>query len=147
MYLSMLLLLPLLGIFIIYSNDYYYNKKNLSYNTIAFTVSILDLILSLIILLEYDYSNNQFQFIESNYFLNYFNIYIGLDGISIYFVILTNIIIPLAILSNWNSIKDKKEAYLIIMLLLQTLLLGVFLVLDYLLFYIFLKVHYLLYFY
>jgi NADH-ubiquinone oxidoreductase chain 4 len=137
MYLSLLLLLPLLGIFVIYSNDYYNNSKILSSNTIAFSVSILDLIISLLILLEYDYSNNQFQFIETNYFLNYFNLYMGLDGISIYFVILTNIIIPLAILSNWNSIKDKKKAYLVIMLLLQTLLLGVFLVLDYLLFYIF----------
>lgn len=136
MYLSLLLILPLLGIFVIYSNDYY-NNKILSSNTIAFSISILDLIISILILLEYDYSNNQFQFIETNYFLNYFNLYMGLDGISIYFVILTNIIIPLAILSNWNSIKNKKKAYLVIMLLLQTLLLGVFLVLDYLLFYIF----------
>jgi len=137
MYLSLLILLPLLGIFFIYSNDYYYNKNSLSNNTIAFTISIIDLIISLVILLEYDYSNNQFQFIESNYFFNNLNLYIGIDGISIYFVLLTNIIIPLAILSNWNSIKDKKKAYLVIMLLLQSLLLGVFIVLDYLLFYIF----------
>jgi NADH-ubiquinone oxidoreductase chain 4 len=137
MYLSLLILLPLLGIFFIYSNDFYFNKNNLSNNTIAFTISIIDLIISLIILLEYDYSNNQFQFIESNYFFNNLNLYLGIDGISIYFVILTNIIIPLAILSNWNSIKDKKKAYLVIMLLLQSLLLGVFVVLDYLLFYIF----------
>jgi NADH-ubiquinone oxidoreductase chain 4 len=100
MYLSLLILLPLLGIFFIYSNDYYYNKNSLSNNTIAFTISIIDLIISLIILLEYDYSNNQFQFIESNYFFNNLNLYLGIDGISIYFVILTNIIIPLAILSN-----------------------------------------------
>ena len=137
MYLSLLLLIPLLGIFIIYSNDYYDNSKNLSSNTVAFIISILDLIISLLILLEYDYSNNQFQFIESNYFLNYFNIYLGLDGISIYFVILTNIIIPLAILSNWNSIRNNKKSYLVLILLLQTLLLGVFIVLDFLLFYIF----------
>jgi NADH-ubiquinone oxidoreductase chain 4 len=137
MYLSLLILLPLLGIFFIYSNDFYFNKNSLSNNTIAFTISIIDLIISLIILLEYDYSNNQFQFIESNYFFNNLNLYLGIDGISIYFVILTNIIIPLAILSNWNSIKDKKKAYLVIMLLLQSLLLSVFVVLDYLLFYIF----------
>ena len=100
MYLSLLILLPLLGIFFIYSNDFYFNKNSLSNNTIAFAISIIDLIISLIILLEYDYSNNQFQFIESNYFFNNLNLYLGIDGISIYFVILTNIIIPLAILSN-----------------------------------------------
>jgi NADH-ubiquinone oxidoreductase chain 4 len=139
MLLSLLLLIPLLGVIILYSNNYYNNsKENIkSANIIALIITILDLIISLIILLQYDYSNNQFQFIESNYFLNYFNIYLGIDGLSIYFVLLTNIIMPIVLLSNWNSIKNKKFSYLIIILLLQSLLLGVFIVLDYLLFYIF----------
>ena len=68
---------------------------------------------------------------------NFYDIYLGVDGISIYFVLLTTIIMPIALLSNWNSIKENIKSYLIIMLLLETLLLAVFLVLDILLFYIF----------
>jgi len=69
--------------------------------------------------------------------ITYYDFYLGLDGLSIYFVILTTIILPIALLSNWTSIKDNIRSYLIIMLLLETLLLAVFLVLDILLFYIF----------
>jgi len=69
--------------------------------------------------------------------MNLFDVYLGVDGISIYFVLLTTIIMPIAILSNWNSITENVKSYLIIMLLLETLLLAVFLVLDILLFYIF----------
>ena len=69
--------------------------------------------------------------------LSFYDIYLGLDGISIYFVLLTTIIMPIALLSNWNSIINNVKSYLIIMLLLETLLLAVFLVLDILLFYIF----------
>ena len=67
----------------------------------------------------------------------YYDIYLGVDGLSIYFVLLTTIIMPIALVSNWNSIKQNIKSYLIIMLLLESLLLGVFLVLDMLLFYIF----------
>jgi NADH-ubiquinone oxidoreductase chain 4 len=69
--------------------------------------------------------------------INEYNFYLGVDGISIYFVLLTTIIMPIAILANWKSISENIQWYLIIMLLLETLLLAVFLVLDILLFYIF----------
>nr|YP_010743656.1 NADH dehydrogenase subunit 4 [Diaporthe sojae]WET30402.1 NADH dehydrogenase subunit 4 [Diaporthe sojae] len=69
--------------------------------------------------------------------MSFFDIYLGIDGLSIYFVLLTTIIMPIALLSNWNSITENIISYLIIMLLLETLLLAVFLVLDILLFYIF----------
>ncbi len=84
---------------------------------------------------------------KNNMILSFFDLYLGIDGLSIYFVLLTTLIMPIAILSNWNSITENIKSYLIIMLLLETLLLAVFLVLDILLFYIFLKVYYLLYFY
>ena len=62
---------------------------------------------------------------------NYFDIYLGVDGISIYFILLTTIIMPIALLSNWNSIKENVKSYLIIMLLLETLLLASFYVIRY----------------
>ena len=86
----------------------------------------------------FDFSSKQFQFIEEQYQISNFDIYLGVDGLSIYFVLLTTIIMPIAILSNWNSIQSENvKSFLVIMLALETLLLAVFLVLDILLFYIF----------
>jgi NADH-ubiquinone oxidoreductase chain 4 len=139
MLLSSLLIIPILGIFLISSTISYEseNTKIIYYKNIAFITSIVNLIISLIIYILFDFSNNQFQFVQEHYDLSYFDIYLGIDGISVYFVLLTTIIMPIAILSNWNSITENIKSYLILMLLLETLLLAVFLVLDILLFYIF----------
>jgi NADH-ubiquinone oxidoreductase chain 4 len=136
MVLSTLLLIPLIGIFLISSNNSYSNNNKRD-KVIALITSLINLVLSLIIFILFDFSSNQFQFVQEHYNINYFDVYLGIDGISIYFVLLTTIIMPIAILSNWNSITENIKSYLIIMLLLETLLLGVFLVLDILLFYIF----------
>lgn len=134
-----LLLTPLLGIFLISSFTFFeLNLKNTRYyQYIALNFSVLNLILSFIIFILFDSSNNQFQFVQENSNVKLFNLYLGIDGISIYFILLTTIIIPIAILSNWNSIKENMKSYLIIILLLEVLLLIVFLVLDILFFYIF----------
>jgi len=139
MLLSCLLLIPIIGILLIYNGVSYKSEelKGTYYKYIALTTSTLNLVISLIIYMLFDFSSNQFQFVQEDYDLSLFNIYLGVDGISIYFVLLTTIIMPIAILSNWNSITDNVKSYLIIMLLLETLLLGVFLVSDILLFYIF----------
>ena len=75
------------------------NNKNF-YKKIAFIASILNLIISLIIYILFDFSNNQFQFIQEHYDLSFYDIYLGVDGISIYFVLLTTIIMPIALVSN-----------------------------------------------
>jgi len=144
MLLSSLLLIPLVGIFLISSTISYESGggfaaeiKSIYCKNIALLVSVLNLIISLIIYILFDFSSNQFQFVQEHYDLSFFDVYLGIDGISIYFVLLTTIIMPIAILSNWNSITENIRSYLIIMLLLETLLLAVFLVLDILLFYIF----------
>lgn len=138
MLLSSLLLIPLIGIFIISSvTSYDLTIKTINLKKIALITSLLNLIISLILYTLFDFSSNQFQFVQEHYELSFFDIYLGVDGISIYFVLLTTIIMPIALLSNWNSITENIKYYLIIMLLLETLLLAVFLVLDILLFYIF----------
>ena len=139
MVLFSLLLVPIIGIFLIYSTiSYQVNQTNILYiKNIALTSSIINLIISLIIYALFNFSSNQYQFVQEHYNLSFFDVYLGVDGISIYFVLLTTIIMPIALLSNWNSIVENVRSYLIIMLLLETLLLGVFLVLDILLFYIF----------
>nr|YP_010963380.1 NADH dehydrogenase subunit 4 [Harringtonia lauricola]WNK75969.1 NADH dehydrogenase subunit 4 [Harringtonia lauricola] len=139
MLLSFLLLVPIIGIFFIAGTiSYEYKVVNVSYyKNIALITSIINLIISLIVYMLFDSDNNQYQFVQEQYNLNYFDVYLGVDGISIYFVLLTTIIMPIAILSNWNSITENIKSYLIIMLLLETLLLAIFLVLDILLFYVF----------
>ena len=148
MILLILLVLPLLGIFIIATNLLgYINNKNLNNLNTQLTLknikmvglisSIVNLIISLIIFITFDFSSNQYQFVQEYHEWNNFNIYLGVDGISIYFVLLTTIISPIALLSNWTSITENIKSYVIIILLLETLLLAVFLVLDILLFYIF----------
>jgi NADH-ubiquinone oxidoreductase chain 4 len=70
------------------------------YKKIAFITTILNLIVSLIIYMLFDFSHNQFQFIQENLDLSFYDIYLGVDGVSIYFVLLTTIIMPIALVSN-----------------------------------------------
>ena len=148
MLLTLLLLVPVLGIFTISASMTYdlspnsshalQGEKNIKHiKIIALFTSIVNLLISLVIFIMFDFSINQFQFVQEYHQISYFDLYLGLDGLSIYFVLLTTIITPVALLSNWNSINHNVRSYVIIILLLETLLLAVFLVLDILLFYIF----------
>lgn len=140
MLLILLLLVPLIGIFTVSTISF--NKENYSSSLtqvkfIALFTSVINLFISLIVFIMFNFSNNQFQFVQEYHKISSFDFYLGVDGLSIYFVLLTTIIIPVSLLSNWNSITENVKSYLIIILLLETLLLAVFLVLDILLFYIF----------
>jgi len=133
-----LILMPMLGIFFIFTYNTYDLKvytKNLK--IIALSVTIINLVISLIIWLLYDNSSKHFQFVQEHYIIGYYDFYLGIDGLSIYFILLTTLIMPISIISNWKSIDNKIKYFLIIMLLLETLLLTIFLVLDILMFYIF----------
>ena len=137
--LSLLLIIPIIGIFII-STTISYDTREESIKRIkiiGLTTSIINLLISLFIFIIFDYSSNQFQFVQEYHQISYYDFYLGIDGLSIYFVLLTTIIMPISLLSNWTSISDNIRSYVIIILLLETLLLAVFLVLDILLFYIF----------
>lgn len=136
----LLLLIPLIGISLVTIETNYGLSlvNNIKIKSIALTTTIINLIVSLIMFILFDFSSKQFQFIEEHYQVSYFDVYLGVDGLSIYFILLTTIIMPVAILSNWNSIQSQNVlSFVVIMLLLETLLLAVFLVLDILLFYIF----------
>jgi NADH-ubiquinone oxidoreductase chain 4 len=143
MLLLSLLFVPLIGIFVIITN---LHSLFVSFNSyvylklikwIALSASIVNFIISLVVFILFDFSYNQFQFVQEPYDIMEYNIYLGIDGISIYFILLTTIIMPVALLSNWTSISENVKWYLILILMLETLLLAVFLVLDIFLFYIF----------
>jgi NADH-ubiquinone oxidoreductase chain 4 len=96
MFLLLLIIIPLIGIFIISS----LNKNTVNLKIIALMTSLLNAIVSFVILIFFNSSSNNFQFVQEHYNIQSFDIYLGIDGISIYFVILTTIIMPIGILSN-----------------------------------------------
>jgi NADH-ubiquinone oxidoreductase chain 4 len=98
MLLSSLLLVPILGIVTLIGLGKTQTKNLL--RTISLSATIINLFISIIILLLFDNSTNQFQFVQEYYSLNQFDIHLGVDGLSIFFVILTTIIMPIALLSN-----------------------------------------------
>src|SRR5713226_8803933 len=102
MLLTLLLCIPLLGIFTISAGMSYNisNSNTILIKKVFITTIILNLLVSLLIFFLFDYSSNQFQFVKEYYEISYFDFYLGLDGLSIYFVLLTTIISPIALLSN-----------------------------------------------
>src|SRR6195952_1166916 len=136
MIITTLLTIPLLGILIITTNPYN-TQDDYSTKVIALVTSIINLAISLFIFIVFDFSNINYQFVQEVHEFSGLNIYLGIDGLSIYFVLLTTILIPVVLVSSWNSISENVKSYVVIILLLETLLLGVFLVLNIFLFYVF----------
>src|SRR6187402_2983753 len=102
MILITLLIIPLLGISMIYTRlSYHLSSLEIKrIKTISLGTSILNLLVSLIVFILFDFSSNQFQFVQEYHEISNFDFYLGLDGLSIYFVMLTTIITPIALLSN-----------------------------------------------
>jgi NADH-ubiquinone oxidoreductase chain 4 len=95
MLLSLLVILPILGIVTISSINSIKTEK-----IIALTTSIVNLIISLVIFILFNNSTNQFQYVQEHYNTQLFDIYLGVDGVSIFFILLTTIIMPIALLAN-----------------------------------------------
>jgi NADH:ubiquinone oxidoreductase subunit 4 (subunit M) len=102
MLLVLLLLIPLAGVFIISTTGYNDNSalKIEQTKVIALTTSIINLFVSFLVFIFFNFSSNQFQFVQEYHEINSFDFYLGVDGISIYFVLLTTIIIPISLLAN-----------------------------------------------
>ena len=117
MLLMLLLLIPLTGIFLItttmLNDNSYSNIRNIKITGLL--TSLINLFVSLIVFIFFNFSSNQFQFVQEYHKVSSFDFYLGVDGISIYFVILTTIIMPIALLSNWSSISENVKSYVIIM--------------------------------
>lgn len=76
------------------------DNYNIYIKTVALQTSICALLVSIFIFALFDFSSNQFQFVQEHHEINTFNLYLGIDGLSIYFVLLTTIIMPISLLSN-----------------------------------------------
>uniref|UniRef100_UPI00315D6F7C NADH dehydrogenase subunit 4 n=1 Tax=Leucopaxillus giganteus TaxID=1167592 RepID=UPI00315D6F7C len=104
---------------------------------IALTTSLINFFISLFIWYQFDSNTTQFQFVTEFNQLNFCHLNFGIDGISIYFVLLTTFVTPIALLSNYTNINKNLKFFLISFLLLETLQICAFVSLDLLLFYIF----------
>jgi len=103
---------------------------------VALYSTIFTFIISLFILVEFDPSNTEFQLVEEREWIMGLTYKVGVDGISVLFVLLTTFLMPLTIAACWGVTHRVKE-YMIAMLVLETLMIGVFVALDLVLFYLF----------
>jgi NADH-ubiquinone oxidoreductase chain 4 len=104
---------------------------------LALGTSLINFLLSIVLWGMFDSSTSESQFTQEFNQVNFCHLHIGVDGISLYFVLLTTFITPICILSNWENIKEELKYFLMCFLVLETLLIAVFVVLDILLFYVF----------
>ncbi|RWP23150.1 NADH-quinone oxidoreductase subunit M [Mesorhizobium sp.] len=136
--LSLVTFLPLVGVlFILLINDDSENARR-NIRAIALWTTSITFIVSLFIWTGFDNAEPGFQFVEKFAWLDSgISYHMGVDGISMLFVILTTFLMPLCILASWESIEKRVKAYMIAFLLLETLMIGVFCALDIVLFYVF----------
>lgn len=132
--LTILIVLPLIGVFMLLGI-----RNNLHLKTCGLFFSGLTFLTSLTLWLFFDKSCGTFQFVTKINWLPFLNLNItlGIDGISLFFLILTTLLIFLCILLSWNSVTIYVKEYLICFLIMESMLLIVFSILDLLLFYIF----------
>jgi NADH-quinone oxidoreductase subunit M len=132
--LSIVMFMPLVGAVIIgfLNRDAKGNAR-----WVALWTTIITFAISILIWLRFDPTNAGFQFVEERAWLDLFKFKLGVDGISMLFVILTTFLMPLVILQSWVVIEDRVKEYMIAFLVLETLMIGVFCALDLVLFYVF----------
>jgi NADH-quinone oxidoreductase subunit M len=104
---------------------------------VALWTTGLTFLVSLLIWVHFDPANPGFQFVEERAWLGPIKYKMGVDGISMLFVILTTFLMPLCILASWVSVTERVKEYMIAFLVLETLMIGVFCALDLVLFYLF----------
>jgi NADH-quinone oxidoreductase subunit M len=132
--LSIVTFLPLAGAVLIA----FLNKKATgNARWIALWTTIFTFAASLLIWINFDKSSAGFQFVEEHAWLGGLKYKMGVDGISMLFVILTTFLMPLTILASWESVEERVKEYMIAFLVLESLMIGVFCALDLVLFYLF----------
>ena len=138
--LSSLILLPLIGsLFILFIKDKEKeDSTRQSIKYVALFTSFTNFFISIYLWYIFDNSFSGFQFIEEKEWLKgYINYKVGIDGISILFVILTTLIVPLCIVAVNNTVKIRLKEFLLAILIMESLMLGVFCSLDLVIFYLF----------
>ena len=137
--LSLLTFLPLVGVvFILLIRG---NEDNVARNSrrVALYTTVFNFILSMYMLLQFNAESAEFQFVETAQWFPALGIqyHMGIDGISLFFVMLSTFLTPICILASWKSIKTRVREYMIAFLVLEMFMIGTFCALDAVLFYVF----------
>ncbi len=136
--LSVIIFLPLIGgIIILFIKEDDLTSNNIKWS--ALLTSIGTFILSLTLWFQFDYSNPTYQFEEKFRWFDDFNFHynIGVDGVSLFMILLSTFLTPICILASWSNVKKRIKEYMLAFLFLETVMIGMFASIDILLFYIF----------
>jgi NADH-quinone oxidoreductase subunit M len=137
--LSIIIFFPLLAAFLLF----FIKDKNGQHDELlrktALAASVIEFLMSIPLLMYFNDQSADMQYVEmipwfKSFGLNY---YIGLDGISLWLVLMTTFFVPICVLCSWTYIKEKTKYFLITMLFLETAMVGTFVALDLIVFYVF----------
>ena len=132
--LSLIVFLPLLGSLLLMLL-----RGEKALKIVALVVSLATFLISLVLYVGWKQGDPGMQFFETVPWVPQLGISytVGVDGLSLFLVLLTTFMMPLVLLFSWNSVHDQLKTYLVLMLLLETAMLGVFVALDLVLFFVF----------
>jgi NADH-quinone oxidoreductase subunit M len=136
--LTILILLPTAGAVATIAHGLVYQRET-DYRWIALAVSVVTFLLSLMLLGDGGATAEGFRFVQDTPWIHVISAryHIGVDGISLWLVLLTTLLVPISILSSWTSVTKRTLSYYVFLLILETAMIGVFVSLDLLLFYLF----------
>ncbi|MCH8111395.1 MAG: NADH-quinone oxidoreductase subunit M [Proteobacteria bacterium] len=136
--LSLVTFLPLVGaVFILVIRG---DQEIVARNSrnVALWTTLINFVLSLLLWIKFDNTTAEFQFVEqANWLSDTISYKMGVDGISMLFIILTTFLMPIAILASWESVKTRVKEYMVAFLVMETTMIGVFSALDFVVFYLF----------
>jgi NADH-quinone oxidoreductase subunit M len=137
--LSLVTFLPLIGVLFILAARGTEEQVARNARWGALWTSLATFVISLLLWLNFDLTTSDFQFVEKVAWLPAFDIsyHLGIDGISLFFVILSTFLTPICVLASWRAITVRVKEYMIAFLVLETFMIGTFVALDFLVFYIF----------
>jgi NADH-quinone oxidoreductase subunit M len=136
--LSVTTFLPLVGALIVYLSRGDDEAARRNSRWIALWTTLITFAVSVILVMRFDPSNPDFQFVEkANWLATGITYHMGVDGISLPLVILTTAIMPFCIIASWKAITNRVREYMMAFLILETLMIGTFSALDLVLFYLF----------
>src|SRR6266545_1517375 len=137
--LTAIILLPVIGALVTVGYSFLPAKREANYKWIALGFSAVVFALSLLLIRGIGGDTRDFRFVEDVLWIGSIgaHYHLGVDGISLWLVLLTTLLMPIAILSSWTSIQSRQLSYYMFLLLLLSAMVGVFVSLDLLLFYLF----------
>ncbi len=137
--LSLVTFLPIVGValILILRGDEAATARNARW--IALWTSLVVMVLSFVLWADFDTNNFNFQFVEQAVWLPGLKIayHMGIDGISLFFVLLSTILTPICVVASWTAITRRVKEYMIAFLVLETMMVGMFCALDFVIFYMF----------